>query len=142
MAQVVPRAEMLRALEQRYGRIEPIVESTSAPAERFRLPDGAVFGIIASTTQPFCRTCDRSRLTADGMWYLCLYATQGTDLGEALRRGACREELKGLIISPWRRRTDRGAEQRLALAERRPLSQIGELKRHPHLEKPTPGGRE
>ncbi|PYO57382.1 MAG: GTP 3',8-cyclase MoaA [Candidatus Rokuibacteriota bacterium] len=140
MDQVVSRAEMLRELERRYGRIEPLVEQSSAPADRFRLPDGASFGIISSTTSPFCRTCDRSRLTADGVWYLCLYATRGTDLREALRRGAGREELKGLIASPWRGRADRGAEERLAMAERRPLIQIGELKRDPHLEMHTRGG--
>ncbi len=140
MDQVVSRAEMLSELERRYGRIEPIVERSSAPADRFRLPDGASFGIISSTTSPFCRTCDRSRLTADGVWYLCLYATQGTDLREALRRGAGREELEGLIASPWRGRADRGAEERLAMAERRPLIQIGELKRDPHLEMHTRGG--
>ena len=39
-----------------------------------------MFGIISSTTEPFCSDCDRSRLTADGMWYLCLYATRGIDL--------------------------------------------------------------
>ncbi len=140
MDQVVSRADMLRVLERHYGPIEPIVETSSAPADRFRLSDGAAFGIISSTTQPFCRSCDRSRLTADGMWYLCLYATQGTDLGEALRRGRSREELKGLIVAAWRGRADRGAEQRLALAERRPLIQIGELKRDPHLEMHTRGG--
>ncbi len=140
MDQVVSRAEMLSELERRYGRIEPIVERSSAPADRFRLPDGASFGIISSTTSPFCRTCDRSRLTADGVWYLCLYATRGTDLREALRRGAGREELEGLIASPWRGRADRGAEERLGMAERRPLIQIGELKRDPHLEMHTRGG--
>jgi GTP 3',8-cyclase len=140
MDQVVSRVEMLRALEHHYGRIEPIVESSSAPADRFRLLDGAVFGIISSTTQPFCRACDRSRLTADGLWYLCLYATQGTDLRGPLRRGVGREELKGLISLSWRRRADRGAEQRLAMAARRPLIQVGELKRDPHLEMHTRGG--
>ena len=49
--------------------------------------DGTVFGIIASTTEPFCRTCDRSRLTADGVWYLCLYASRGVDLRGPLRGG-------------------------------------------------------
>ena len=74
MERVVSRGEMLTRLAARYGPIEPIVEESSAPAERFRLPDGRVFGIIASTTAPFCQACDRSRLTADGLWYLCLYA--------------------------------------------------------------------
>ncbi len=141
MDQVLSRSDMLGILERHYGRIEPIGDDSSAPADRFRLLDGSVFGIISSTTQPFCRACDRSRLTADGLWYLCLYATQGTDLGTALRRGAGREEIMGLIASSWRRRDDRGAEQRLALAERRrPLIQIGELKRDPHLEMHTRGG--
>ena len=67
MAQVVSRDEMLQRLEQRYGKIKPAGEMSSAPASRFLLPDGTVFGIIASTTSPFCRTCDRSRITADGM---------------------------------------------------------------------------
>jgi GTP 3',8-cyclase len=140
MKQVMSRREMLDDLEGRYGRVERIVEPTSAPAERFQLPDGTTFGIIASTTAPFCRTCDRSRLTADGLWYLCLYASQGTDLREGLRRGISREDVVDMILSRWRARTDRGAEQRLAVGERRPLIQIGELKRDPHLEMHTRGG--
>src|SRR5438094_712769 len=84
------RRELLAALARRYGTIEPLVEHSAAPAQRFTLPDGTVFGIISSTTAPFCRTCDRSRLTADGMWYLCLYAASGTDLRAPLRRGASR----------------------------------------------------
>jgi len=140
MDRVLSRAEMLARIGARYGAIEPVVEDTSAPADRYRLPDGYVFGVISSTTEPFCRSCDRSRLTADGMWYLCLYATQGTDLRKALRSGATPDELKALIAPAWRRRADRGAEERLALAERRPLVQIGELKRDPHLEMHTRGG--
>src|SRR5882672_7647458 len=73
--QVVSQREMLEVLARRYGAIVPIEDTeASAPAERFRLPDGTTFGIIASTTAPFCRACDRSRLTADGTWFLCLYA--------------------------------------------------------------------
>ncbi|MBI4636235.1 MAG: GTP 3',8-cyclase MoaA [Candidatus Rokubacteria bacterium] len=140
MDQVVSRREMLAVLERRYGRIEPIVESTSAPADRYRLPDGAVFGIIASTTQPFCAACDRSRLTADGTWYLCLYAPQGVNLRDPFRRGATPEELKALITGRWRSRADRGAEERLALRERAPLVPIARLKQDPRLEMHTRGG--
>jgi cyclic pyranopterin phosphate synthase len=140
MERVVSRREMLERLTARYGTIAPIAEETSAPADRFRLPDGRVFGIISSTTEPFCRACDRSRLTADGLWYLCLYATRGLDLRAALRAGASREELLRLIRSTWQGRRDRGAEERLALPERRPLIQIGELRRDPHLEMHTRGG--
>ena len=89
-------------------------EASTAPADRYRLPDGTVFGIIASTTAPFCADCDRSRLTADGLWYLCLYAQQGTDLRGPLRRGASTEDLKALILPTWQVRRDRGAEERLA----------------------------
>ncbi len=137
---VVSRAEMLASLGARYGTIVPIQEESSAPADRFRLPDGRVFGIISSTTQPFCGSCDRSRLTADGLWYLCLYAVRGTDLRQALRAGASREDLLTLIRFTWQGRRERGAEARLAMPERRPLIQIGELKRDPHLEMHTRGG--
>jgi cyclic pyranopterin phosphate synthase len=84
---------MLETLAARYGAIKAFAEVSSAPADRFALPDGTVFGIISSTTDPFCGSCDRSRLTADGMWYLCLYASLGVDLREALRRGATSDEL-------------------------------------------------
>ncbi|PYM17477.1 MAG: GTP 3',8-cyclase MoaA [Candidatus Rokuibacteriota bacterium] len=140
MQNVVSRAEMLDAVKGRYGGVEPVIEVTTAPADRFRLPDGTVFGIISSTTAPFCADCDRSRLTADGMWYLCLYALAGTDLRGPLRRGATTEELKSLITGGWTARTDRGAEARLALRERTPLVQIGRLKADPHLEMHTRGG--
>jgi GTP 3',8-cyclase len=137
---VVSRQEMLERLARRYGTIEPIVETSTAPADRFRLPDGATFGIISSTTAPFCADCDRSRLTADGLWYLCLYATRGIDLRGPFRGGAGPEELKALITGGWRARTDRGAEDRLLLGNRQPLVQIGGLKRDPHLEMHTRGG--
>jgi len=141
MDQVVSRAEILSVLGRRHGAIEPLVEpGSTAPAERFRLPDGTTFGIIASTTAPFCRSCDRSRLTADGMWYLCLYAVEGVDLRGPLRAGARREELIELITGGWRSRADRGAEERLAGRDRGPLMQIGQLKRDPHLEMHTRGG--
>src|ERR1043166_1846839 len=111
---VFSRREILDVLSRAYGAIEPLDDpGSSAPADRYALPDGTTFGIIASTTDPFCRTCDRSRLTADGMWYLCLYATQGLDLRAPLRRGDSVEALRGLIAEGWRGRDDRGAEERL-----------------------------
>jgi cyclic pyranopterin phosphate synthase len=139
-AHVLPRTAMLDVLSKRYGPIEPIVEQSSAPADRYRLPDGTTFGIIASTTEPFCRSCDRSRLTADGMWYLCLYAARGIDLRAALRRGASAAELKDLIGGNWRARDDRGAEARLALGDRRAFVPIKALRQDPHLEMHTRGG--
>lgn len=120
MDHVVSRREMLERLAATHGPIEAAadVDDPAAPADRYRLADGTVFGIISSTTQPFCGSCDRSRLTADGMWYLCLYARSGRDLRELLRGGATDEELAEMLRAVWTGRSDRGAEDRLALAER------------------------
>lgn len=140
---VLSRTAMLQILRKRYGEIEPIVENSSAPAQRFRLPDGTTFGIIASTTAPFCATCDRSRLTADGMWYLCLYARHGIDLRKPLRAGNGSDELRSLILSGWNRRRDRGAEERKALEHRSSRGQfiaIEQLREDPHLEMHARGG--
>jgi cyclic pyranopterin phosphate synthase len=137
---VVSRQQMLDALAKRYGPIEPIHEASSAPADRHRLPDGTVFGIISSTTEPFCRSCDRSRLTADGMWFLCLYATHGIDLRAALREGATRPEIEETIRRAWHARQDRGAEDRLAMGDRRAFVPIKSLRQDPHLEMHTRGG--
>jgi cyclic pyranopterin phosphate synthase len=139
-ASVVSRQEMLAELEKRYGPIKALDEESTAPADRYLLGDGTVFGIISSTTRPFCRSCDRSRLTADGMWYLCLYAVAGTDLRALLRQGASLDEITHLIVDRWRGRDDRGAERRLALDERRDLVPISALRRDPHLEMHTRGG--
>ncbi len=137
---VMPRHEILQVLTGEYGAPAPLEEDTSAPADRFRLPDGTVVGIISSTTDPFCRNCDRSRLTADGMWYRCLYATAGTDLRTPLRAGATRDALLSTILAGWRARDDRGAEERLALRTRTPLVPASSLKKDPHLEMHTRGG--
>ena len=140
-AQVVSQREMLERLSERYGPITTMEgDDPSAPAERFRLGDGTTFGIIASTTAPFCRSCDRSRLTADGTWFLCLYAEQGIDLREPLRDGASDEELARVITSAWTARTDRGAEERLSVAQRGALYKIDALRADPRREMHTRGG--
>ena len=138
--EVVSRDQMLEQLSHRYGRITPIVENSSAPAARYSLPDGTVFGIIASTTAPFCRTCDRSRLTADGMWYRCLYATEGTDLRGPLRTGVAGAALAEQIADAWHKRNDRGAELRKAQGFRGAFVSLQELRSDPHLEMHTRGG--
>jgi cyclic pyranopterin phosphate synthase len=138
---VVSRAEMLSRLSDHFGPIELLTgPASSAPAERFRLPSGQVFGIIASTTQPFCTSCDRARLTADGVLLLCLYAQHGTDLRRPLRAGASRETLRTLIDAVWRGRADRGAEERRHTRERGVYIPIRALKRDAHLEMHTRGG--
>jgi len=138
--QVVSRAEILERVVDAFGPIAPADKESSAPADRFRLADGTPFGIIASTTAPFCRDCDRARLTADGMLYTCLYATCGLDLRAPLRNGASDDEVRDLITATWTGRTDRGAEMRLGVTDRRPLIPVSTLKRDPHLEMHTRGG--
>jgi cyclic pyranopterin phosphate synthase len=140
MSQVMSRDEILKTVAAHFGPVEALRENTSAPADRYRLPDGTIFGIIASTTDPFCRACDRSRLTADGVWYLCLYAARGVDLRGPLRGGVSDDALRDLITSVWHARTDRGAENRLDVRERSPLIPLRALKKDPHLEMHTRGG--
>ena len=137
---VVSRREILTRLEDHYGPLEPIDRDSAAPAARFRLPDGLTVGVISSTTQPFCRTCDRARLTADGVLLLCLYAQHGTDLRRPLRAGASRETLLNLLRAVWAGRADRGAEERLAVRERGAYIPVSVLRRDAHLEMHTRGG--
>ena len=137
---VVSRLEMIDRIEAQFGSVTAIEEISSAPADRFRLPTGQTFGIISSTTEPFCRACDRSRLTADGLWYLCLYARAGTDLRKALRGGTSIDELRELVRSVWTARGDRGAELRLTAEDRQSLIPIETLQKEPHLEMHTRGG--
>ena len=143
-AGVVSREEILQVIGARFGAVEPIdrpgSERGAAPAEQFRLQDGTRFGIIASVTAPFCRDCDRSRITADGTWYQCLYADQGVDLRDPLRLGATDAELAALVREHWSRRTDRGAEARLAIPDRAVLHEIQGLRADPHREMHTRGG--
>ena len=137
---VVSRREMLARLGAHYGPVAPLDEDSSAPADRFRLPDGLVFGIISSTTEPFCRTCDRARLTADGVLLLCLYAQHGTDLRRPLRAGASHETMLNLVRAVWTGRADRGAEERRGVHDRGAYIPVSVLRRDAHLEMHTRGG--
>jgi cyclic pyranopterin phosphate synthase len=150
MADVVSREEILARIAERFGpaiaadRVDPNARredsAARAPAERHVLPDGTVFGIIASVTAPFCRDCDRSRITADGTWLLCLYADTGIDLREQLRSGASDEELARVISEGWARRRDRGAEIRAASPDRTALYSLTSLRADPRREMHTRGG--
>jgi cyclic pyranopterin phosphate synthase len=137
---VVTRRELLGTIEAHHGRAVPIDEGSSAPAARFRLDNGTTFGIISSTSQPFCQACDRARLTADGVFLLCLYAQHGTDLRRPLRAGASDDTLRRLIRAVWESRADRGAEERVAVRERGTYIPIALLKKDAHLEMHTRGG--
>ncbi len=144
MDKVLSQDMILDTLARRYGRITALPERGAAPAQRFCLPDGTIFGIIPSTTTPFCAQCDRSRVTADGMWYLCLYAGSGVDLRKPLRMNMHPAHMREIIRSGWAARRDRGAEERKAL-ERVGLRdggliEIDRLREDPHLEMHARGG--
>ena len=137
---VFSRAEMLTAIAEVEGEVVPLNDDPSAPADRFQLSDGYAFGVISSTTEPFCAACDRCRITADGMLYLCLYAKHGLDLRSVVRSGASVADIAALLDSTWRHRTDQGAVDRVAMRERAPLADPAELRQDPHLEMHTRGG--
>ncbi len=144
MDKVLSQDMILDTLARRYGRITALPERGAAPAQRFCLPDGTIFGIIPSTTTPFCAQCDRSRVTADGLWYLCLYAGSGVDLRKPLRRNMHPAHMREIIRLGWAARRDRGAEERKAL-ERAGLRdggliEIDRLREDPHLEMHARGG--
>src|SRR3989442_15375252 len=109
MAELVVKRQLRAQLAGRSGAIEQLAAVGRAPAERFRLADGTTFGIIASVTVPFCRTCDRSRITADGTWLLCLYAARGIDLRDRLRGGTTDDQLAALVRETRQGPADPGA---------------------------------
>jgi cyclic pyranopterin phosphate synthase len=124
--EVVPSAELLRDIGARW----PVAALPGAyrgeVAERYRYDDGAgEIGFISSVSAPFCGDCSRARLSSAGMFYTCLFATDGTDLRGALRAGATDTELAALLRDAWTRRADRYSEQREALRRREhPLRKI------------------
>jgi cyclic pyranopterin phosphate synthase len=96
-AKVVPAARILDAIDAVYP-LEAALHGAE-PAASYRFADGApgAIGVIASVTQPFCDTCNRLRLTAEGAFRTCLFALDETDLREPLRSGASDDELAELV---------------------------------------------
>jgi cyclic pyranopterin phosphate synthase len=137
---VCSQTQMLERLESELGRVEALPGRGSAPAQRFKLSSGQTFGIIASTTRPFCRACDRARVTADGQLLTCLYSRVGTDLRSWLRSELTDREIGEKLAALWSVRQDRGAEKRLELEKRGPLVNANELQENVHLEMHTRGG--
>jgi cyclic pyranopterin phosphate synthase len=110
---VVPSSELLERVKARWP-MQPISPNYRGEvAERWRFDDGAgEIGFISSVSQPFCGACSRARLSSDGRFYTCLFATQGIDLRAPLRAGASDAELLGIIRGVWSGRVDRYSEQR------------------------------
>ncbi len=118
--EVVSAKEILDTIRREF-EFEPIDPNYRGEvANRYRFTDLPVeFGIINSITKPFCRDCNRARLSADGKLYTCLFAREGYDLKSLLRSGAEDNELTNTISKIWLHRSDRYSEERAGLDENR-----------------------
>ncbi|NTW85129.1 MAG: GTP 3',8-cyclase MoaA [Holophagaceae bacterium] len=114
LASVVPATEIHQLLNARWP-LEPLPSPAGSVASEWRYRDGrGEVGLIASVTAPFCRGCDRARLSADGHLYTCLFASEGLDLKGFLRSGHGDADLAALLAAQWKRRDDRYSELRRA----------------------------
>lgn len=104
---VVPTSEIIARLEAEFGPLEFVGWFGSDPARTYRIRGGeGTLGFISSITEPFCSTCNRMRLTADGKLHLCLLRDNELDLRDALRGGASDDDIAALIrqavfLKPW-----------------------------------------
>src|SRR5690349_5142706 len=115
MDDVVPSAEIVRWIGERWALVPADANYGGEVAQRWRYVDGAgEVGVISSVTQAFCSTCTRMRLSTEGSLFTCLFAESGHDLKTLLRGGATDDELRNEIAAVWQRRTDRYSEIRTA----------------------------
>ncbi|BBJ44721.1 GTP 3',8-cyclase [Streptomyces antimycoticus] len=125
---MITAGDILTSLRTRFTlTAEGEDERGSAPAERWLVDGGpARVGVIASVTRPFCRACDRTRLTADGQVRTCLFAREESDLRGALRSGAPDEEIARLWrLAMWGKKAGSGLDDPSFLQPDRPMSAIG-----------------
>ena len=134
LAEVVPAAELRDAIDARWP-LEPIVpDRLGEVATRYRYRDGAgEIGFIHSVSAPFCSSCTRARLSADGRLHTCLFATHGHDLRALLREGASDDDLAREIALIWTARGDRYSAARAEQTTRRGSA-------HPRIEMSYIGG--
>jgi cyclic pyranopterin phosphate synthase len=124
--EVVPAEEVQRRLEEEFALTPLPAQYGGEVARRFRTAAGGEIGLITSVTQPFCRSCTRARLSADGHLYTCLFASAGHDLRAVLRsRGDA--EVEEFLRGIWTARQDRYSEVRQALAEPRRKAEMSLL---------------
>jgi cyclic pyranopterin phosphate synthase len=135
---MVSKKEILERISARYPLRQIGREGGSAPAVDYEFTDGlGEVGVIASVTEPFCSSCTRARLTADGKLVTCLFSDLGHDLKTMMRSGASDEQLLEVIRAIWRNRTDRYSDERLAAMQ---SPQGYKPKAHHKIEMITLGG--
>ncbi len=104
---VVSTAELIARIEAHFGPLDPYGQDPADPARRFRIPGApGKLGFISAVTDPFCSTCNRMRLTADGRLHLCLLRDDEVDLRAAIRAGASQAEVEQIVrhavqLKPW-----------------------------------------
>jgi len=118
---VVPSADLLKAIHDTWP-LRPVARQLlGETARRYKFTDGAgEIGFISSITEPFCGDCSRARVTADGVFYSCLFSARGTKLRDRIRDGMDAEELTGVIRELWSKRADRYSELRSQLQRTQP----------------------
>jgi cyclic pyranopterin phosphate synthase len=110
---VVPAAEIVSKVSTAFPLEPAEAQYRGEVARRWRYQDGkGEIGIIASVTQPFCGDCTRTRLSAEGKLYTCLFAVRGHDLRALIRAGATDDELSARLADIWKVRGDRYSELR------------------------------
>ena len=116
---VVPSAELLKIVHQRWP-LQPVAsQPLGETARRYAFSDGAgEIGFISSITEPFCGDCSRARITAEGLFYSCLFSARGTVLRDKIREGLDEDELVEIIRELWSKRADRYSELRTRLPQR------------------------
>jgi len=113
LEKTVPKKEILETINSRFPVREIGRAHGSAPAVDYEFVDGSgEIGIIGSVTEPFCSSCTRLRLTADGKLVTCLFAETGFDLKGLIRSGASDEEIRSEVGRIWGLRTDRYSDLR------------------------------
>jgi cyclic pyranopterin phosphate synthase len=113
-AKLVAKKELIQTIHARYPLREIGRDHGSAPSLDYQFVDGqGDIGVIASVTEPFCSSCTRSRITADGKFVTCLFSDVGHGLKAQLRSGATDEEIAAFIANIWSARTDRYSADRL-----------------------------
>jgi cyclic pyranopterin phosphate synthase len=118
---VVPSADLLKLIHDRWP-VRPVAEQPlGETARRYAFEDGAgEIGFISSITEPFCGDCSRGRITAEGLFYSCLFSAKGTVLRDKIRDGMGEDELVDVIRELWSKRADRYSELRNNLPRRQP----------------------
>jgi GTP 3',8-cyclase len=124
-ALVVPSRELAALIAARWPLVPRDRDYRGEVAERHVYADGSgEVGFISSVSQPFCGDCSRARISSDGSFYTCLFATQGMDLRAPLRAGASDEELYDLVRGVWSGRSDRYSELRASMRDAAELHKI------------------